>query len=77
MGCLHHNLPPPLNEKRMGGETDSVGLDLVHLSSVSHQEIDIITQKLSMLGNRRLCRIMVTEGIKSKGRNEKNEENCP
>lgn len=46
--------PPPLNEKGMGGEADYVGLDLVHLSSVSQQEIDIITQKLSMLGSWRL-----------------------
>lgn len=35
----------------MGGEANSVVLDYVHLSAASQQEIDIITQKLSMLGN--------------------------
>lgn len=43
-------------------------LDYVHLSSASQQEIDIITQKLSMLGN--------GEVVQEKGdcRNEKNRK---
>lgn len=43
--------PPPLSKTGMGGEENSVELDHVHLSSASQQEINIITQKLSMLGN--------------------------
>lgn len=60
--------PPPLNKTGMGGEANSVALDYVHLSSASQQEINIITQKLSMLGN--------GEVVQEKGdcRNEKNRK---